>query len=55
MFVVVVGQAVKTLAWGYYSQYGTWSGITPGNMATTLGFHGPEDAAGCWDCGLAAA
>lgn len=45
---------LKTLAWGHYLQHGTWSGITSANMATTLGFQGPEDAAACWDYGLAA-
>lgn len=44
----------KILAWGYYLQYGTWSGLTSENAMTTLVLRGPEDATGCWDYGPAA-
>ena len=40
---------LKGLAWAYYQQYGTWSGITPANFATALRFTGPDDGIACWD------
>ncbi len=46
---------LKSLAWGYYHQYGTWVGITPANMSSTFGFVEPPAALGCWDYDLAAA
>ena len=45
---------LKSLAWGYYTQYGTWVGITPANVSATFGFVEPADAVGCWDYTLAA-
>lgn len=39
-------QELKTLAWAYYQQYGTWVGIVAANMATTFGFTAP--GTGCW-------
>ncbi len=48
-------QELKTLAWGYYNQYGTWVGITAANMSGTFGFSEPPDAVGCWDYTLSAA
>ena len=47
-------QELKTLAWGYYNQYGTWMGITAANMSATFGFVEPPDAVGCWDYDLVA-
>lgn len=45
---------MKSLAWGYYTQYGSWAGITAANMSPTFGFVEPPDAIGCWDYDLAA-
>ncbi len=39
-------QEVKTLAWAYYQQYGTWVGVTAANFAATFGFTAPGGA--CW-------
>ncbi|MDQ7840977.1 MAG: prepilin-type N-terminal cleavage/methylation domain-containing protein [bacterium] len=38
-------QEIKTLAWAYYQQYGTFAG---GGDATVLGFVAPPDDKGCW-------
>ena len=46
-------QELKTLAWGYYNQYGAWTGITSANVSATFGFVEPPDAVGCWDYDLA--
>lgn len=46
-------QELKSLAWGYYNQYGTFVGITPANMTSVFGFSEPPDAVGCWDYDLA--
>ncbi len=46
-------QEIKTLAWGYYQQYGTWVGVTAANFAQTFGFTAPGGA--CWSYTLAAA
>ncbi|MGH3860745.1 type IV pilin protein [Actinokineospora sp.] len=43
---------LKSLAWGYYTQYGGWSGITAANVSATFGFVEPPDAVGCWDYDL---
>jgi type IV pilus assembly protein PilE len=45
---------LKTMAWLYYQQYGTWAGLTDANFAGAIGFRTPPDAAACWDYGLAA-
>jgi prepilin-type N-terminal cleavage/methylation domain-containing protein len=37
---------VKTLAWVYYQQHGTWVGITTATMPAALGFEAPAGA--CW-------
>ncbi|MGH2403202.1 MAG: type IV pilin protein [Longimicrobiales bacterium] len=47
-------QELRTIAWAYYVQYGTWAGLTSANMASTFSFTPPDDAAGCWDYALAA-
>jgi prepilin-type N-terminal cleavage/methylation domain-containing protein len=47
-------QELKSLAWGYYNQYGTFVGITAANMSSTFGFSEPPDAVGCWDYDLMA-
>lgn len=39
-------QELKGLAWAYYQQYGTWSGLDGSNFASTFGFTGPSNA--CW-------
>lgn len=49
----VLGE-LKSLAWGYYHQYGSWSGITAANVSSTFGFAEPPDAVGCWDYDLVA-
>ncbi|MDR7520995.1 MAG: prepilin-type N-terminal cleavage/methylation domain-containing protein [Armatimonadota bacterium] len=46
-------QELKTLAWAYYQQYGTWVGLSAGNFASAFGFTAPSG--GCWDYTLAAA
>jgi type IV pilus assembly protein PilA len=48
-------QELKSLAWGYYNQYGTWVGLTSANVSSTFGFSEPPDAVGCWDYDLVAA
>jgi len=45
-------QEFKSLAWGYYNQYGTWFGLTGANVSGTFGFVEPPDAVGCWDYDL---
>lgn len=45
---------LKSLAWGYYTQYGTWAGITAANVSSVFGFVEPPDAIGCWDYDLSA-
>jgi prepilin-type N-terminal cleavage/methylation domain-containing protein len=45
-------QELKSLAWGYYNQYGTFVGLTAANMSSTFGFSEPPDAVGCWDYDL---
>ena len=47
-------QELKSLAWGYYNQYGTWVGLTSANVSSTFGFSEPPDAVGCWDYSLLA-
>lgn len=47
-------EELRTVAWAYYLQYGTWVGLTSANMAATFSFTPPDDTAGCWDYGLAA-
>jgi prepilin-type N-terminal cleavage/methylation domain-containing protein len=44
---------LKTMGWGYYQQYGTWTGLTAANFVQTLGFQAPGNA--CWSYTLAAA
>ena len=46
-------QELKTLAWAYYQQYGTWEGITAANVLATFGFTAP--GTGCWSYDLQAA
>ncbi|MDR7484291.1 MAG: prepilin-type N-terminal cleavage/methylation domain-containing protein [Armatimonadota bacterium] len=46
-------QELKTLAWAYYQQYGTWVGLDSTNFITAFGFS--EPAGGCWDYTLPAA
>ncbi|MGH3860744.1 type IV pilin protein [Actinokineospora sp.] len=46
-------QELRTIAWAYYVQYGTWAGLTSANMPATFSFTPPDDADGCWDYGLA--
>ncbi len=43
---------LKTQAWAYYQQYGTWSGITSVNFTSAIGFVAPGGA--CWSYDLAA-
>jgi prepilin-type N-terminal cleavage/methylation domain-containing protein len=45
-------QELKTMAWAYYNQYGTWSGLTSANYAAAFGFTPPGNA--CWAFVLAA-
>lgn len=33
---------VKTLAWAYYQQHGSWVGITTATMPAALGFEAPD-------------
>lgn len=47
-------EELRTLAWTYYVKHGTWVGLDNTNVASVLGFTGPDDADGCWDYGLAA-
>lgn len=44
---------LKTMGWGYFQQFGTWTGLTAANFAQTLGFTAPGNA--CWSYTLAAA
>ncbi|MDR7520993.1 MAG: prepilin-type N-terminal cleavage/methylation domain-containing protein [Armatimonadota bacterium] len=46
-------QELKTMAWAYYQQYGTWVGLTSANFAATFGFQ--EPGGNCWNFTLAAA
>lgn len=43
---------LKTLAWAYYHQYSTWTGVTAGNFAATFGF--VASGGGCWTYTLSA-
>lgn len=47
-------EELRTVAWAYHTQYGTWAGLTNANMPTVFVFTPPDDADGCWDYGLAA-
>jgi len=47
-------QELKGLAWAYYQQYGTWTGLTNANVFARFGFQPPPDAESCWDFSLAA-
>lgn len=40
---------LKSLAWGYYLERSTWTGIDSANMSSTFGFVEPPDSVGCWD------
>ncbi len=44
-------QEIKTLAWAYYQQYGTWTTVTAGNFASRFGFVPPGNA--CWSFTIA--
>ncbi len=46
-------QELKTLAWAYYQQYGTWTGIATGNFNSIFGFTAPSNA--CWSFSISAA
>ena len=52
-------QEMKTMAWAYYQQYGTWVGLTAGLGAAGTNFHATvgfaEPGSGCWTYGLDAA
>jgi type IV pilus assembly protein PilE len=37
---------LKTMSWGYYQQYSTWSGVTTATFASAYGFSTPS--AVCW-------
>ncbi len=43
---------LKTMGWGYYQQYGTWTGLTAANFVQALGFTAPGNV--CWSYTLAA-
>jgi type IV pilus assembly protein PilE len=43
---------LKTMAWAYYQQHGTWAGVTATNFASVFGFVAP--GGGCWLYTLAA-
>jgi prepilin-type N-terminal cleavage/methylation domain-containing protein len=42
---------LKSLAWAYYQQYGTWAGLDSANYAPTFGFTAPTSA--CWTFAVA--
>ncbi|MDQ7840975.1 MAG: type II secretion system protein [bacterium] len=44
---------LRSQAWSYYQQYGTWEGVTNANFASAMGFIAPGGA--CWSYDLAAA
>ncbi len=45
---------LKTMAWGYYQQFGTWTGLTAANFELTLAFQAPAVTGACWSYTLGA-
>lgn len=46
---------LKTVAWGYYQQFGSWAGLTAANFTQELSFSATTPAQGaCWTYTLAA-
>lgn len=39
---------LKGLAWAYYQQNGSWTGVTPANFQGLFGFVPPSATGGCW-------